>query len=103
MMWTALCAGAAIFVSLSRVAGAARRVSPDAAAAALRVLGASGMFALAIVTATAGTVPAAVVATACGTMLTVDPLAVTRRLVKRLPRAHSSTVTPFQDATKSLI
>ena len=103
MMWTALCAGAAIFVSLSRVAGVTRRASPDAGTAALRVFGASGMFALAIVGATAGTVPAAVVATVCGTVLTIDPLAVTRRLARRLPRAHSSTVTPFQNATKPLI
>ena len=103
MMWTALCAGAAIFVSLSRVAGVTRRASPDAGTAALRVMGASGMFALAIVTATAGTVPAAVVATVCGTVLTIGPLAVTRRLAKRLPRAHSSTVTPFQNPPKPLI
>ena len=61
------------------------------------------MFALAIATATAGTVPAAVVATVCGTVLTIDPLAVRRRLANRLPRAHSSTVTPLQNVTKSLI
>jgi ABC-type Fe3+-siderophore transport system permease subunit len=103
MMWTALCAGAAIFVSLSCVAGVTRRASPDTGTAALKVLGASGMFALAIVTATAGTVGAAVVATVCGTVLTIDPLALTRRLAKRLPRADSSTVTPFQNATKPLI
>lgn len=99
MMWTALCAGTAIFVSLSSVAGAMRRASRDAGTAALRVLGASGMFALAIVTATAGRVPAAVVATVCGTVLTIDPPAVTRRLAKRLPRAHSSTATPSRNAT----
>lgn len=99
MMWTALCAGAAIFASLSRAAGAMRRVCRDAGTAALRMLGASGMFALAIATATDGTVPAAVVATVCGTVLTVDPLAGWRRLAARLPRAHTSTAPPFRNAT----
>jgi hypothetical protein len=76
-----------------------RRVCPDAGAAALRMLGASGMFALALAAATDGTVPAAVVATVCGTVLTVDPPAVWRRLTARLPRAHTATETPFQNAT----
>jgi len=99
MMWTALCAGAAIFVSLSRVAGVTRRASHDAGTAALRALGASGMFALAIATATVGTVPAAVVATICGTVLTIDPSALLRRLAAHLPRDRTSTVTPSQNAT----
>jgi hypothetical protein len=99
MMWTALCAGAAIFMSLSYAAGGTRRASPDAGTAALRVVGASGMFALAIATATAGTVWAAVVATACGAVLTIDPLAVWRRLAAHLPGAHTSTVTPFHNVT----
>jgi hypothetical protein len=99
MIWTALCAGAAVFVSLSRVAGGTRRASVDAGMAALRVLGASGMFALAIAAATVGRVPAAVVATVCGAVLTIDPLAVWRRLAARLSRAPNSTVRPFHNAT----
>lgn len=98
MMWTALCAGVAIFGSLSWLAGAMRRACPDAGTAALRVLGASGMFALAIATAGDATVPAAVVATVCGTVLTIDPLVAWRRLSARL-WSHAPTVTPFQNAT----
>ena len=103
MMWTALCAGAAIFAGLSCAAGAMRRVCPDAGAAALRVLGASGMFALAIAAAAGGMVLAAVVAGISGVALTLDLFVVWRRLIPRLPRAHASTVTPFQNATESVI
>lgn len=98
-MWTALCAGVAAFVAVSRAAGGTRRAYSDAASAALRMTGASGMFALAIATATGGFLLAAGVALVCGIALTLDPLAVLRRVAARLPRGQASTVTPFQNAT----
>lgn len=99
MMWIALCAGAALFVSISRGAGTARRSCPDAGSAGLRALGASGMFALAIAAALDGAMLAMGLAAGCAVVLTLDPLAVWRRLTTRLPRAHAATVTPFQNAT----
>ena len=99
MMWIALCAGAALFASISRAAGAARRSCPDAGSAALRALGASGMFALAIATALDGAMLAMGLAAGCAVVLTLDLPAAWRRLTARLPRAHATTVTPFQNAT----
>lgn len=100
MVWTALCAGLAIFVILSRVAGGMRRVCPDIASGALRMIGASGMFALAIATVADGTLVASTVAAVCGAALTLDLLALWRRASVRISRAgHGSTVTPFQNAT----
>ena len=97
MMWMSIGIGVASFALLSRATRRLRPAGAEAAATALRVLGGAGLAALAGLALDTSLVAAAV-AVVAATALIADPRVLVRAVTNRLGH-HSSSATPFQNAT----